>query len=93
MKERDTMTDLERIQGIAKAIHQAAWAARLLTWMDGDGLKWVADASDCAETGPETTVETGLHTDQLNAWRELGARILPHLPEPHAAQLQRALQR
>lgn len=87
------MTDLERIQDIATAIHQAAWAVRLLTWLDGDGLKWVADASDCPEVGPETTVETGLHADQLNAWRELGALILPHLKAPHAAQLQSALQR
>lgn len=86
------MTDLERIGAIALAIHQAGWASRLLTWLDADGLQWLADASDCAETAPETTVETGLHPDQLNAWRELGAGILPHLQGERAEQLQAALQ-
>jgi len=41
--------------------------------------------------GPETTVETGLHPDQLNAWRELGAGILSHLQGERAEQLELAL--
>lgn len=63
------MTEMQQINEIATALSKAGWACSLMPWLGAEGLRWFATANDCGES--ETEVQTELHAEPLEAWREL----------------------
>ncbi len=84
-----TSTPADTATAIVRLLLAAGWALDLQPWLDVQGLRWLAHANDCGQRNPaqEVEVESELHSEATEAWRELGARALPHLGAADAERL------
>ncbi len=82
-------TPADTTTAIVRLLLAAGWALDLQPWLDVQGLRWLAHTNDCGQHSPaqEVEVESELHSEATEAWRELGAQALPHLGAVDAERL------